>query len=498
MITSTSRIATPVPLSLGGSRVLLPVALLAVGADLLLRAPAAGLNLTLWVGAAVGAWWFERGGAAALRGRAEQALLLVALLLAAGFSWRENETLRFLDILGILVVFGLLPFAVARETGRGEGSLSLGRLIVLGGWLVARGARGPVPALLEAGGSDAGRRTLARKGPVFSALRGLALGVPLVLLFGGLLGAADPHFGGFLQSLVRIDLPAVASHTVGIGMGAWVSAALIGGVLLVEQERAVTPLPGASRSLGVIELGLTLGMLDLLFGGFIAFQLPYFFGGVEVVLAREGLTFADYARRGFGELVVVSALVLPMLLVLEPRVDCGARGARTLFGALAQTTLILLVVIMGSALHRMSLYASQYGLTEDRFFATAFITGIGVTALWFSATVLRGAAHRFLPGAIAAWVAWLGALHVVNPERVIVETNLERVAEGQSLDFGYLQSLSTDAVPALVAGAGYLTPTQRVALWSDMGQKTARGEADWRAWHYGRARARRLLDRSGS
>ncbi len=502
MATSTSHAAAalPVPfhLSPGSGRLLLPVALLAVGADLLFRAPAAGLNLTLWVGAAVGAWWLGRGGTAAVRGRAEEALLLVALLLAVGFSWRENEILRFLDILGVLIVFALLPFAVAREAGRGEGSLSLGRLIVLGGWFAARGARGPVPALLEAGGSDAGRRTLMRKGPLASVLRGLALGVPLVLLFGGLLGSADPHFGGFLQSLVRIDLSALASHTVGIGVGAWVSAALIGGVLLVEQERAVSPLPGVSRSLGMIELGFTLGMLDLLFGGFIAFQLPYFFGGADVVLAREGLTFADYARRGFGELVMVSALVLPLLLVLESWVNPATRGARALFTGLAYTTLGLLVVIMASALHRMALYATQYGLTEERFFATAFMTGIGVTALWFGSTVLRGAGHRFLPGAIAAWVAWLGALHVVNPERVIVETNLERIAEGRTLDLEYLHTLSTDAVPALVAGAGQLTPADRAALWPDLERKAARGEADWRAWHYGRAHALRLLERSGS
>ncbi len=189
--------------------------------------------------------------------------------------------------------------------------------------------------------------------------------------------------------------------------------------------------------------------------------------------------------------------MLPLLLVLEPRVDRVAPGAQALFTGLAYTTLALLVVIMGSALHRMALYSTQFGLTEDRFFATAFMTGIGVTAFWFGSTVLRGAGHRFLPGAIAAWVVWLGALHVINPERIIVETNLERVAEGRPLDLDYLRSLSTDAVPALVASAGQLTPTHRTALRTPLGRKAARGEADVRAWHYGRARARQLLDSGG-
>ena len=415
MVTSTSLTAGE-PRVIAAGKLLLPVALLAVAADQLFRAAALGLNFSLWVGLTVFAWWAWRGGQTVVQGRGERALLVAALLLGAGVSWRENEMLRVLDILGIGVIFGLLPFAAAIERDRPAVSLTLGRLLALAGQMAGRGARGPVPALLDAGRRVEGRPGLAERAPVLATVRGLALGVPMLLLFGGLLGQADPQFGQLLTSLVRIDLRTVSSHAFGIGVGAWLSAALLGGILLHEREQSIRPLAEVRRSLGLIELGLTLGMLDLLFGGFIAFQLPYFFGGTELVLTREGLTFADYARRGFGELFAVSALVLPLLLVFEPRVAMETRGARRVFTLLAQCTLVLLLVIMGSALHRMALYTSQYGLTEDRFFATAFMTGIGVTAFWFSATVLRGAAHRFLPGAIAAWVAWLGALHVVNPE----------------------------------------------------------------------------------
>ena len=43
--------------------------------------------------------------------------------------------------------------------------------------------------------------------------------------------------------------------------------------------------------------------------------MRYLFGGSEWVQRVAGLTYAEYARRGFFELVVVAALVLVLLLI---------------------------------------------------------------------------------------------------------------------------------------------------------------------------------------
>ena len=68
-------------------------------------------------------------------------------------------------------------------------------------------------------------------------------------------------------------------------------------------------------SLGIIELGVPLGLLNLLFLSFVLVQVRYFFGGAASVALTPGLTYSEYARRGFFELVAVSALVLPLLLL---------------------------------------------------------------------------------------------------------------------------------------------------------------------------------------
>ena len=46
-------------------------------------------------------------------------------------------------------------------------------------------------------------------------------------------------------------------------------------------------------------------------------QFRYLFGGAALVQVSETLTYAEYARRGFFELVAVAALLLPIMLLLD-------------------------------------------------------------------------------------------------------------------------------------------------------------------------------------
>ena len=53
---------------------------------------------------------------------------------------------------------------------------------------------------------------------------------------------------------------------------------------------------------------VVLGLLDLLFLAFVAVQVGYFFGGSAHVHGITGLTFSEYARHGFWELLAAAAL----------------------------------------------------------------------------------------------------------------------------------------------------------------------------------------------
>jgi hypothetical protein len=195
--------------------------------------------------------------------------------------------------------------------------------------------------------------------------------------------------------------------------------------------------------LGTTELVVALAALDVLFLLFVAVQARYLFGGTSLVQAREHLTYAEYARHGFFELVIVSVLVLPVVLGANVLAPGRARAVRALSGVLVALELAVAV----SALQRLRVYEREYGLTELRIYAIGVVAWLACVFVWACATVLRRRMRLFAVGAIAAGFAATAALNVLDPDALIARTNLSR----PRVDAAYLANLSDDAVPTLVA-----------------------------------------------
>jgi hypothetical protein len=163
----------------------------------------------------------------------------------------------------------------------------------------------------------------------------------------------------------------------------------------------------------------------------------------------------------------VVAIVIPTLLAAEWLIETG--GKKT-FRILALAQVLLVFVILVSAYRRMQLYVDTYGLTQQRLYTTAFMFLLAALLAWFAATVLTGHRERFFLGAIVSGLIVVIVLHAINPDALIVRTN---VAQKRPLDLEYLLSLSADADPELVAAHLPCTKWRRV-------------KGDWRSWNYSR------------
>jgi hypothetical protein len=302
--------------------------------------------------------------------------------------------------------------------------------------------------------------------------------------------AAD-EFGGVLTN------PAPSAET-----GAAAAAGLPEGGARPRVTGAETLAAAGARrrgSLGVVEVCVVIGSLDLLFLSFVLIQLQYFFGDAQHVVASAGLTFSDYARRGFFELVWVALLALPLLLATHWLLRKDDPVNEKIFRVLAGAMVGLLFIIMASAVWRMRLYQLAYGQTELRFYTTAFMLWLSAVLVWFTLTVLRrGRRERFAHGALIAWLVVLGALHFVNPGHLIARQNAAQARASDRIerfDAAYAVSLGADAAPALLDALPHLKEgeRQRVAARLVAWLEEERG-TDWRSWNFSRWRARRLIE----
>jgi hypothetical protein len=305
--------------------------------------------------------------------------------------------------------------------------------------------------------------------------RGVALGLPLVVLFGALFVGADAIFRQLLTSALP-DMRMVWLHVLVALCFGWLAAGLLRDLVAVRGDRLLNLRRAAST-----EIAVALAAVDLLFVCFVLVQLRYLFGGRGLVEERVHLTYAQYARHGFFELVAVAVLVLPLLVAANTFVR--SRLVRWLsFGLVA-----LVFVVMASALQRLRLYQQEYGLTELRLYATGVVLWLALVFALLAVTVLRGRPRPFALGAIVLGFAATLALNVLNPDALIVRTNLSR----PQVDAAYLARLSDDAVPTLLQRL----PTLERPLQRSLAQALLARDAhhDFVGWNASRARAGSLL-----
>lgn len=445
-----------------------------------------GINFAILVCTGCAAAWlaWRRSRPGDPRGRGLG--LAGAALFSLGFAITENEFLRGLDLLAIVVLVALPLLRAAGAALAETRPLPLLHALLDSGLHASGGALALVPARLgrrlPGGGS-------ARRSEILPILAGSAMALLLLALFGSLLRSADAAFDDWLAR--RLDLDRVAERALVLCAFAYPAIGWLHGVAARPfGERSPFPAPDPLQLRAPTVL-IPLAALLALFGAFVVVQAGYLFP--DRPPAEEQL--AALARRGFFELVVVGGLSLVLLLAADSALRYASRAIRRAFTAGAVLALISIIAMLASAGVRLALYIERFGWTEARFFAAVFLVWTALALLWFAGTALRGAATRFLPGALAAALAIGAALHAVPIEARIVASHLDREPRGEAdlgreVDPAYLRTLGVDAIPALVARWERIPDDERRLLgerWATLFD----GDRPVAAWTLARARAER-------
>jgi hypothetical protein len=330
----------------------------------------------------------------------------------------------------------------------------------------------------------------ARQGAGGSAARTVmaaVVGLCLVAVFAPLLAAADPAFARLLDDVMpTVDDSGVARAV----LFTFAAGAVLGcGFLLLAPPAPPGPRASEPARLRRVEWALPIGLLVALFGMFVGVQFATLFGSDDYVRRTTGLTYAEYARGGFWQLLAVTVLALGVVL-LASRYAPTPTGAdrtwkRSLLAALAGLTL----VIVASALRRMWLYQEAYGFTTLRLVVLTCELWLGACFLLVLVAVLRLRARPVVREMAAAGVAALLALAALNPDGFVATNNVDRFATTGQLDTWYLGTLSADAVPALAR----LPEEQRCEVLPRIAAAMGVPEESWTGWNASRTAAREVL-----
>ena len=298
-------------------------------------------------------------------------LLLPILFLSAMTFFRQEPMTVFLSVAMTIFLMGVftITYLGGQWTLFGLTDYLFGYLTLLGSMLAR-----PLGFMAEVKREQPSLNE-KRTSTVWPVLRGVVIALPVIAIFASLLSSADPIFAERFKKFTDIfqidNLPEYIFRLVYILIFAYA----IAGTFLHAAQKSNEPFeekPRFAPFLGFTESTIVLGSVVILFAVFVVIQFQYFFGG-QANINIEGYTFAEYARKGFGELVAVAFFSLLLLLGLGAITRRETEAQRRTFSGLGVGLVGLVLVMLVSAFQRLMLYETAYGFSRLRAYTHVFM-----------------------------------------------------------------------------------------------------------------------------
>ncbi|WP_339255871.1 DUF4173 domain-containing protein [Paenibacillus sp. FSL P2-0136] len=350
-----------------------------------------------------------------------------------------------------------------------------------------------------------------RKQVLMRVLIGLLISVPLLLIVISLLSTADGVFSQLLEALPRIF------DNISLGdwifRGLWVlllGLGMFGFVWGFVQSKSYirTPLVSEFDAMGqkleVAEAGeegiglddpviitTVLTAINAVYMLFVSVQFSYLFGAWDGILP-ENSTYADYARSGFLELILVTSINFAILLLSLLAVRKAGGILKRVIQVLLYILVLCSMVMLYSAYSRLTLYEEAYGYTYIRFLVHAFMIFLSLLLVLAAVRISREPFPLLKCYIVLGLLSYV-LMNYIGMDHIIAKQNIQRYEASGTLDAGYLAGLSADVVPELIGFSKQEKGILDEALRSRLSDR-AQPQRSWPSFNLANHRERRALE----
>lgn len=281
---------------------------------------------------------------------------------------------------------------------------------------------------------------------VIYVIIGIIITLPLLLVVLLLLGSADYFFGEFLVRTIIEPLTDIRIDNIDIiimfGMATIGAYSFIRKMSAHNLSEEVKPSPELPAAIA-ITINVILGFVYLVFSGFQIFTL--FLGNGQL---PQDYTYAEYAREGFFQLVVV-CIINMILVLLSLYISKESKVLKICLMVISACTYLMIV----SSTYRMYMYVNVYQLTYTRVFVFFALIVIFMAMIGITIYIFNSGFNLFEYCMVMVTLLYIFFAYA-NPEGLIAKNNLSekfyRDDQCQSIDYNYLSRLSSNATPEMV------------------------------------------------
>ena len=269
---------------------------------------------------------------------------------------------------------------------------------------------------------------------------GISISIPLVLVVLVLLISADSIFSSIFKNIFEdINFVDIFGISFVFCLGSIGFYAVLAGLSAKKDKNEVKDL---RKGEPIIAITFT-SILTVIYLVFCLIQIKYLFiGGANAL--PEGLTYSEYARKGFFQLVFVSIINLGLVLICI-RIFKESKVLKVVLLAISACTYIMIA----SSAYRMIIYVGEYQLTFLRILVLWFLVLLTVlmTGIIYA---IYNESFNFFRFSIISILSFYLVFSFAKVDRIIAEYNVSHIDTLTSSDVLYMvQELSYDAAPVI-------------------------------------------------
>ncbi len=274
----------------------------------------------------------------------------------------------------------------------------------------------------------------------------LVVAIPSMLLLTLLLSNADMVFSMKTEKLFSDIVKYFDFHTIFIIICGMIAGLYLFGVIYSGHTISQKEYEKEVRIKGdLIVINILLTSALVIYTLFVIVQFKYLFAGSAL---PQGLTYTEYARKGFFELLALTGVnIVAILAVIKLTKNYSGKWyvfTKILCHYLCAVTIVLLI----SSFYRMMLYTNDDGLTRLRFYVLGFLIFEGIGLLLTFVYIAKPKMNITLIYFVVA-LTYYSILNVVPTDNIIAKNQVDKYLNGERDDLSYIFTLSADAAPAM-------------------------------------------------
>jgi hypothetical protein len=365
-----------------------------------------------------------------------KAYYLGALLLGISTALTASEGLQFLNFIGILMLLNLSLLHQFKDDRKWDFIKYLASMLALFFQSIATIGMPFVDSV-----HFLKRSKLLKNDKVMNILIGVVIAIPVLWIVIALLASADILFGELTEKIYQFFFSSnIFTAVIMILFGFLSCYCILCGSAATSGADKWKVRKKANSSIAVTAVTL----ISLVYMLFCGIQLIYLFASGLFVLP-EGFTFAEYARRGFFELLAVTIINIVIMLICSSLFE-DSKLLRLILTLMTVCTYIMIV----SATYRMLLYISAYHLTFLRLFV---LLALLIDTFVLAGVIVYQYQRKFplFPYCAAVVTVCYLVFSFAKPDYVIASYMIEHQELLDIEDASYLtQTLSLDAAPVVL------------------------------------------------